>query len=255
MKAFVIYLPGHEHSEGHVKNYMIPTLLSYGIQANLFEGTPGDKAVEMANKGRKTLYPYSIKNRKLTEDEIKKIIRPELYDDFKIKHHASIYERTLFNDKDKEKLSRPGVIGCFLSHCRLWEMCVDLNEPIMIFEDDVKFFRNYEPVEFHDVLIISLGKNSFYNEPYKSYLENPTGIPKSLPWKNFSMPGTSGYIIKPEAARALIKYYRPYWTSVDNAMHSFVTNLHITTHLMGRNTLEDEGNVSMAGYKGWRQNL
>jgi hypothetical protein len=61
----------------------------------------------------------------------------------------------LIGEKDVGKLSRPGVIGCFYSHYNLWKKCVELKEPIMIFEDDVKFYRGYHPVEFDGVLILA----------------------------------------------------------------------------------------------------
>lgn len=32
-----------------------------------------------------------------------------------------------------------GEIGCFLSHYKLFQKCVELNEPILIFEDDIRF--------------------------------------------------------------------------------------------------------------------
>jgi GR25 family glycosyltransferase involved in LPS biosynthesis len=179
------------------------------------------------------------------------LIKPEFYEEFKKKYHYEIIEKQLIGEGDYGKLSRPGVIGTFYSHSRLWEKCVELNEPIMIFEDDVKFYRNFEPVDWEGVLVLSLGKNSFYNEPFTTYLENPSGIPQAVRWKNFSMPGASGYAIKPDAAKGLLKYYRPYWAPADNAINQFVCRIQISTHLMGRNTLEDEGNISMAGYKGW----
>ena len=230
---------------------MLETLKSYGINAHLFVGTNGTEAVKMAAKGRKTLYPYSIKNRELGDEDLKRLLKPEYYEEFKKKHYYKIIERQEIGEKDIGKLSRPGVIGCFYSHYRLWELCADTNEPIMIFEDDVKFFRKYEPVEFQDVLILSLGKNSFYDEPFKSYLENPTGTPKAVDWKNFSMPGASGYIIKPDAARALVKFYRPYWYPADNAINQFMCKIQIHTYIMGRNTTEDEGNISMTKSKDW----
>jgi hypothetical protein len=252
MKAFVIYLPSREHSVAH-SSYMIKTLRSYGLAAELFEGTPGDQAVKLAEKGRKTLYPYSIKNRVLDEHDVRNLIRPELYDDFVKRHKFEIVERQPIGEKDIGKLSRPGVIGCFYSHYNLWNKCAELDEPIMIFEDDVKFFRGWHPVEFDDVLILSLGKSSFMTEPQKSYLENPAGTPVARKWQNFSMPGASGYAIKPDAARALIKFYRPYWYPADNAINQFVCSLQISTYLMGRNTLPEEGNVSMTKSKDWVQ--
>jgi GR25 family glycosyltransferase involved in LPS biosynthesis len=250
MKAFIIYLPQRQHSVDHA-NYMLETLKSYGLDANLFEGTTGDQAVKMAEKAKKTLYPYSIKNRSLSDDEIKELIRPELYHSFKEKYHYQITEKQLIGESDKGKMSRPGVIGCFYSHYNLWSKCVELNEPIMIFEDDVKFYREYKPVHFNGVLILSLGKSSFLGEPGKTYLENPTGIPTALPWKNFSMPGASGYAITPDAALGLIKFYRPYWYPADNAINQFTCKIEIHNYIMGRNTLPEEGNVSMTKAKDW----
>jgi len=250
MKAFVIYLPSRPHSVASSQS-MIDALKSYKIDAELFEGTPGDQAVLMATKAEKTLYPYSIKNRVLDDHDIEKLIRPELYEEFKKKHRYEIIERQLIDETERAKMSRPGVIGCFYSHYNLWKHCVDINEPIMIFEDDVKFYRGYHPVEFDGVLILSLGKSSFMSEPQKTYLENPTGTPKARRWQNFSMPGASGYAITPNAARSLIKFYRPYWYPADNAINQFVVPMQISTYLMGRNTLPEEGNISMTKAKDW----
>ena len=250
MKAFIIYLPDRPHSVQH-SELMLDQLKEYNIDAELFEGTPGDKAVAMAAKAKKTLYPYSIKNRVLDKHDIEQLIRPELYEEFKKKHRYEIIERQLIGEKDVGKLSRPGVIGCFYSHYNLWKKCVELKEPIMIFEDDVKFYRGYHPVEFDGVLILSLGKSSFMTEPQKTYLENPTGTPTAQKWQNFSMPGASGYAIMPDAALALVKFYRPYWYPADNAINQFVVPVKISNYIMGRNTLPEEGNVSMTKSKDW----
>ena len=59
---------------------------TYGIDAELFVGTNGDDAVAMAFASKKTLYPFSIKNRKLTDADVRELIRPELYEDFKKKY-------------------------------------------------------------------------------------------------------------------------------------------------------------------------
>lgn len=250
MQAFVIYLPDRPHSVASSSD-MILRLQSYNIDAELFEGTPGDRAVALAQQDQKTLYPYSIKNRVLSDHDIEQLIRPELYEEFKQKHHYEIVERQLIDQKDIGKLSRPGVIGCFYSHYNLWKRCVDLNQPIMIFEDDVKFYRGYYPVEFDGVLILSLGKSSFMTDPQKSYLENPTGAPVARKWRNFSMPGASGYAITPDAARSLIKFYQHYWSPADNAINQFVVHMQISNYIMGRNTLPEEGNISMTKTKDW----
>ena len=250
MKAFIIYLPDRPHSVQH-SALMLDQLKEYNIDAELFEGTPGDRAVAMAAKAKKTLYPYSIKNRVLDSHDIEQLIRPELYEEFKKKHRYEIIERQLIGEKDVGKLSRPGVVGCFYSHYNLWKKCVELKEPIMIFEDDVKFYRGYHPVEFDGVLILSLGKSSFMTEPQKTYLENPTGVPAARKWQNFSMPGASGYAIMPDAALALVKFYKPYWYPADNAINQFVVPVKISNYIMGRNTLPEEGNISMTKAKDW----
>ena len=250
MKAFIIYLPDREHSVTH-SAYMLETLIDYGIDAELFEGTGGDRAVEMAAKANKVLYPFSIKNQQLGVNEIKEYIRPELWEEFRKEFHHVIYRRQRIGEKDFGKLSRPGVIGCFYSHHALWHKCIELDEPIMIFEDDVKFYRKYEPVNFEGVLILSLGKSSFMTEPQKTYLENPTGVPRIEKWRNFSMPGASGYAITPDAAKGLVKFYKPYWSPADNAINQFITPMYLHTYLMGRNTLPEEGNISMTKSKDW----
>jgi len=250
MKAFIIYLPDRPHSVAQSAD-MLKTLRSYRIKTELFEGIKGDVAVKLAQRAGKTLYPYSIKNRELDEKDIKELIRPELYEDFRKRHQYKILERMPIGEAHVGKLSRPGVVGCFYSHYALWQRCVELKEPIMIFEDDVKFYRNYRPVEFDGVLILSLGKSSFLSEPQKTYLENPTDRPSARPWRNFSMPGASGYAITPDAALGLIKFYKPYWYPADNAINQFVCNIQIHNHLMGRNLLPEEGNVSMTKSKDW----
>lgn len=254
MKAFIIYLPERAHSVAH-SSYMKKQLASYGISADLFEGVPGDVAVKMAKRAKKTLYPYSIKNRVLNDSDIQKLIRPEVYAEFKKRCHYQIIERQLIDPSHHGKLSRPGVIGCFYSHYALWKKCVELGEPIMIFEDDVKFYRGYYPVYFEGVLILSLGKSSFMSEPQKGYLEFPTGNPTAMPWKNFSMPGASGYAITPNAALGLIKFYKPYWYPADNAINQFITTIKIHNYIMGRNTLPEEGNISMTKSKDWAKSM
>lgn len=250
MKAYVIYLPDREHSVQH-SDYMIEKLTEYGFDAAKFEGTNGNDTTRIFAKEHRTLYPYSIKSKVLNQVEIATLLKPGLPNDFFETHDITITEKFKWNEKEVGKINTPGVRGCFHSHFRLWKQCIDLQEPIAIFEDDVKFFRGYQPVEFTDVLIVSLGKNSFYNEPFKSFLENPQGEPKAIPWKNFSMPGASGYMITPNAASNLVKFYRNYFAPADSGMNKNIVHMDIHTHIMGRNTLPEEGNVSMTRSKDW----
>ena len=243
MKAFVIYLPHREHSVKHA-NYMKNTLTEYGFDSFLFEGTKGENTPEIFKKEERVLYPYSIKSRDLNREEIQRLLTTDIPIDFWETYNISVTEKFRWTEREAAKLAGLGTKGCFHSHYRLWRECVKLGEPIAIFEDDVLFYRKFNPVEFEDVLILSLGKKSFYQEPYKSFLENPSGDPKAQEWRNFSMPGNSGYILKPHAASNLVKFYRHYYMQPDNAINKSIVNIHIHNYIMGRNTLPEEGNIS-----------
>ena len=248
MKAYIIHLPEREHSISYATK-MQQELLEFGLEAHLHVGTTSDQAVINVTKDKRTLYPFSIKSRELAKREIKRYIQPELWDEFEMNHTWTVHKRNLVGE-DQGKMSKPGVIGCFYSHYSLWKKCVELGEPIMIFEDDVKFYRGWTPVEWEGVLILSLGKTSFLKEPYKTYLEEPTGTPQPMPWRQFSMPGASGYAIKPDAALGLVKFYKDYFYPADNAINKSITTLQIHNYIMGRNTLPEEGNISMTRVKG-----
>lgn len=250
MKAFVIHLPQRPHSVAYATQ-MVDTLKSYGLDSSLFTGIPGNVAVKLAQREGRTVYPYSMKSRVLNEDDIKELVRPEVYEEFKKNFVYSVTEKLPLGD-DAGKASMPGVIGCFYSHYMLWKKCVELDEPIMIFEDDVKFFRKWEPIEWDDVLVLSLGKSSFHDNPWKTYLENPSGYPQPITWRSFSMPGASGYAIKPKAAKSLVKFYNKFFYPADNAINQHLVKIQVHSYLMGRNTLLEEGNISMTRAKDWK---
>ena len=250
MKAYVIYLPSRAHSVKGA-NAMINQLKEYGFDAELFEGTNGSDTEKIFAKENRTMYPYGIKSRELNRDEVQQLLKEDLPPNFWEDYKINVQQRYRWTEKEVAKISNPGVKGCFHSHYRLWKKCVDLQEPIAIFEDDVKFYRGYIPVKFEEVLVLSLGKSSFLNEPFKSYLENPTEEPKAVPWPNFSMPGASGYAITPKAASNLVKFYRNYYVPADSGMNKAIVNIDIHTHIMGRNTLKEEGNISLTKSTDW----
>ena len=215
MKAFVIYLP-EAPKKAIAVDGIVDQLKKYGLDARAFEGTDGYQAQTLVQQQNLKLWPYSVKGRRLDAQ-----------------------------DRDWNKLSRPGVIGCFLSHYRLWQQCAELGEPIAIFEDDVRLYRGWQPVDWKDILILSLGKKSYLQTPWRDYLETPSGEPRSVDWNNRSMPGTSGYAIRPAMAKKLVNVYQGHWTASDNAINTDIGCIQISTHLMGRHTTHQEGNVSL----------
>ena len=249
MKTFIIYLKEREHSVRQAKE-MFSQLKEYGHDVHYFEGISGKKAVELAKKDRRTVYPFSIKSNRVEPENIQKYVIPELWKEFSTQYSVEIYEKSKYNKQEIEKISSPGVIGCFYSHYVLWQKCVDLDEPIIIFEDDIKFFRNVEITDWDDILILALGKSSYLKEPWKTYLEKPTDTPRVVPWRNATMPGNQGYAIKPKAAKKLLKTYNSYFLPADNAINQNVCRMEISTHIMGREMSLEEGNISSIRTKG-----
>jgi len=251
MKAFIICLPQKENSLNHSRKTK-DILTGYGYDAELFEGISGTVAVELAHKERRKAYPYGIKTTELEVDSIKKYIKDDLWEKFLDNFIITVQEKSRYVGNKIDKISSPGVKGCFYSHYRLWEKCTELDEPIMIFEDDVKIYRNVNFKEYYwqDILILAFGKTLYNGEPYKTYLENPKGPLQIVPWTNSSMPGTQAYAIKPNAARKLVKHYRPWFLPSDNAIHSSICKIEILTHVMGRELFGDEGNSSAVRTKG-----
>ncbi len=85
--------------------------------------------------------------------------------------------------------TRAGVRGCFLSHWYLWSRCVELDEPIGIFEHDVIFEK---PPVFSQPFTDILKLEGFDLKPPR-----PAG-----PWYE----GARAYIITPQGAEKLITW-------------------------------------------------
>ena len=101
---------------------------------------------------------------------------------------------------DGQHLSVGGV-GCFISHFKLWETCINLDCPIMILEDDV-IVRN----EFNYQDIIDLIDEG-YNLIYPGYAE--MGSAKPVKGKTGLVTPdypywASSYVITPDSARILV---------------------------------------------------
>ncbi len=77
MKAFIIHLPEREHSIQYAEQ-MHKQLVSFGLDAHLHVGTNAEQAAANVAKDKRILYPFSIKNKEITNKELKSFIRPEL---------------------------------------------------------------------------------------------------------------------------------------------------------------------------------
>lgn len=92
-----------------------------------------------------------------------------------------------------------GEIGCSISHLQLWQKCIQLNQPIIIFEDDIKFHDSFnldrvkEVLEKHEFVYLSRKKMSTEEE---SSIEDDLVKPVFSYW-------TCAYAITPSAAKKL----------------------------------------------------
>jgi hypothetical protein len=92
--------------------------------------------------------------------------------------------------KQIQAMHRPGVFGNFLTHWKLWNLCVELNEPIGCFEHDI-IFKKPPPVDilhFEDLLKLDRIKQQ---KPYGT----------GACWQ-----GAHAHIIKPAGAKKLIEW-------------------------------------------------
>lgn len=219
MKAFVIGLSRIPASMKSAEA-TVATLKSYGLDAEHWEGTYGHEAADIFAQEGRVLAEQSFKGRPVDDDY-------------------------------KESCSRPGVMGCFHSHYRLWKHCVDLNESILIFEDDVIFERSFIPVEWNDVLLLATGKTVHTNEFYAEKLYNPSGTPAAVGFKGKVMPGAVGYGLTPQGAAKLTEFYQTTYLPADNAMNARVVDLQCHNYLMGRAATDIDGKKSLTKTKMW----
>jgi GR25 family glycosyltransferase involved in LPS biosynthesis len=210
MKSFIIHLSKIASSlESAVKTQA--DLQAIGIDAELFEGTYGDEAEQIFAKEGRTVHPFDFNGNPIDE-------------------------------KDRGKAYRPGVMGCFYSHYRLWKKCAELNETIGIFEDDVNVMRPLVPVDFEDILVVVLGARK--TTRYLHYLDNPESKFYAAEYINRSMPGTVGYLITPDAARKLLDCYKKTFLSSDNSINKGVVSIQIHSYLVGSANLDKQSLTS-----------
>jgi GR25 family glycosyltransferase involved in LPS biosynthesis len=218
MKNFIICLSKISASLETATN-LKNQLEEFNADVELFEGTYGNDATALASDEGRVVHSEGIKGK----------IDPD--------------------SPWVEKISSPGIIGCFYSHFRLWQKCVELNEPIIIWEDDVILTREFIEVDWEDVLVVALGHPK-KSPRYLHLLENPEGEPCAIEYKPSSMPGCCGYAIKPHAAQMLLDVYSNTFLPADNAINRNIVKIQIHNYVMGIAIVE--GKKSLTSSKAWR---
>jgi hypothetical protein len=108
------------------------------------------------------------------------------------------YYRNPYTNKKMTK----GYIGCTISHYTAWKTCIELNEPIMVFEDDAIVFENlYDENKYTEIL-------KTYNFLYLGRIENQANDVKIVD-DDFEIPAypynLHAYALTPEAAKILVE--------------------------------------------------
>ncbi|MCR2100463.1 glycosyltransferase family 25 protein [Campylobacter upsaliensis] len=119
------------------------------------------------------------------------------------------------------KLS-PGEKGCFASHYKLWQKCLELNEGIFVIEDDVEFTQAFNAKNLEKILKspYEYVRIHYIREKSSYALNNHFNITFS------NVAGTRGYFIKPSAAKKFIKHTRILINPIDDSMdYSTVSNI------------------------------
>ena len=104
-------------------------------------------------------------------------------------------------------------VACFMSHYRLWQKCVELNEQILVLEHDAQFIKklpadidigSFDIVGINDPRGATRRSREFYNNIV--HRENDVQpVPQIDAWNvPQGLAGNSAYIIKPRGAKDLI---------------------------------------------------
>lgn len=133
-----------------------------------------------------------------------------------------------YDDKLREKYRRRvlsgGELGCFASHFKLWEKCVELNQPIVVMEDDIIIKDTYpEALEIAEK-----------NQEKLSYLRFAGITLKGRPFKKLEKQGsfdlvdhirgpagTQCYYLTPKAAKIFIDNAAVWYLAVDDYMDRY----------------------------------
>ena len=96
-----------------------------------------------------------------------------------------------------------GEVGCFLSHYKLWQRCIESNEPYLILEDDAivtdKFSYDelYRLIRLEEYNFIYLGWREMDEDTEKPIINEKYVVPIYPYW-------TLAYVVTPEAAKRLV---------------------------------------------------
>lgn len=202
MKSFVIYVKGHKTSEKYAR--MCADSCKGKFDCELFEGVTPET---LAKFEKRFDFPRMI---------------PSRVDDM---HKES---QRLYTTKK----------SCFLNHVRLWEKCIEIDEPIAVIEHDSHCIRAWDNVKFDEVLVLNINSALFKQKIIKEFWSKKnkkkpilhTGLHdyisnlvyhRNNKWHDASIiPGTAAYAITPKGATKLLKSVQDGWEQSDHFINT-----------------------------------
>lgn len=110
-------------------------------------------------------------------------------------------------------------MACFLSHYALWQGCIEIGRPVLIFEDDARFIAKVDPVTlmnsgFHAASLNDPRGATRCADRYHALLQEDKSKTEvvPVPWVDAApqvphgLPGHSAYFLRPELASKLVNH-------------------------------------------------
>lgn len=208
MRSFVIHLPEFDFSLQHAVK-VNQSLVRCGFESELWCGINGDVARVLLQKQQRVPDPANLH-----------------------RDHGTLSHQQLLTDF-------AGSAGCFYSHFSLWQVCAQLQQEILIFEDDVRFYHHiYQPVSHPGVVFLSVHEK----------------MHEMLIHDNFTFTA-SGYRIDPDTAERLLGRYQTTYDLADWCLLDQAANAVMSSWPMGRKMTEQEGKPSLVMQYDWLKEL
>lgn len=152
-------------------------------------------------------------------------LSPIFFDAIDGNYAKELYKETNIFPAMKFKKNRLGVLGCFFSHYKLWEMCASTDEPFLILEHDGYMLKPL-PENIFDLFtdVLKLDRLDPYSSKYNTQLLSEDTLPitiekyynpkaKILKTKKFNgtgnyFKGAYAYILKPLGAQKLLEFIK-----------------------------------------------
>ena len=197
MKAFLIYIEGHEGSEKQA--------------ASAYESASrnGFDVIKTPGVTPNTLGEY--------------------------KRYDEVINGRVTNFKRENTKTYLTKMSCFFNHIETWKKCVELNEPVAFIEHDSYCVRDWDNPHWEDVLIMNI--ESAFKQPVFNHVRNKPKLaigshvydqsPLHYRFENdfrgsLLIPGTGAYAVTPKGAEKLLNALNKYgWEQSDFFINTF----------------------------------